>query len=253
MVPGPNRRSHRSTSSALATSSGTDGIGSPSQSAASAHVGRDDVHEPRFPARTIVPAACRQVITRDTTGNDPAHDFPWPYAMDPSSTGSRSRSCAAVSGPSARPATAAAVTSSNHRSASSTKPASRTSFSSRRRSTPGDLVARRGLHDRQQVPTDREQRPAHGQVLDQGAVVVERAIQVRHGEPVDARPGRQVQPGRVGGVQADHRVGRGLDGGDPEPRCHGVPTSQARAPFVVVEVDHAVILSADRSQPTVWL
>ena len=240
VVPGPNRRSHRSTSCARATSSGSARDRLPRASrrpaprwAASWSTSRG------CPARTIVPAACRHVITRDTTGNDPAHDFPCPYAIEPSSSGSRSRSCAAVSGPSARPATAAAVTSSNHRSASSTNPASRTSFSSRRRSTPATLVLDAACTTGSRSRVDREQGPPHREVLDQRAVVVERAVQVRHREAVDARPRRQVQPGRVGGVQADHGVGGGLDAAHPERRGHGVPTSEPRAALGDVEVDHA--------------
>ena len=77
-VPGPNVRSHRSTSPATPSASVSGAISSPSQDAVDAQRGRDVVQPPSFDARTMRPAADRTVSTRGPTGTSPPHDLPSP-------------------------------------------------------------------------------------------------------------------------------------------------------------------------------
>ena len=77
-VPGPNARSHCSTSLATPSASGRGAISSPSQDFVEAQRGREVVHPPSFDARTMRPAADSVVSTRGPTDTCPPQDFPSP-------------------------------------------------------------------------------------------------------------------------------------------------------------------------------
>ena len=78
----------------------------------------------------------------------------------------------------------------------------------------GHPVAGAGLDQRQVLGAHDPQRPAHREVLDQRAALVELGVQIGDGEAGQPRPQRQIRRGRVGGVQPDdiacNVVDRGL-------------------------------------------
>ena len=79
----------------------------------------------------------------------------------------------------------------------------------------------------QQVPGEAEERAPHGQLLDEAALVVEGAFDVRDrllGPGLD----REVDGGGVRRVQHGHGAGGGQGVGHPVPGMQGVPAGQAR-------------------------
>ena len=66
-------------------------------------------------------------------------------------------------------------------------------------------VTGRGLDERQVTDADHPQRATHREVLDEGAPLVQRGVEVGHRETGPPGPQGQVRRGRIGGVQADER------------------------------------------------
>ncbi len=93
----------------------------------------------------------------------------------------------------------------------------------------------------QQLAGEHEQGPAHGELLDQRACVVERAVDVGHRQVDHPRVQREVDGGRLGGVQHRHRPGGRQSVGDPVRRRDRVPPGETSAPLVVAEVPHVPI------------
>ena len=96
------------------------------------------------------------------------------------------------------------------RGPSSASPAFSTSLASRVCERVGDPRRRAAPRRRQQVAREDEEGAPHRELLDQRAVVVQRPVDVGHGDPVDAGPDRQVDGRRLGGVQHGDRPRRGL-------------------------------------------
>ena len=91
---------------------------------------------------------------------------------------------------------------------------------------------------RQQVAREDEQRAPHRELLDQRAVVVQRPVDVGDGDPVDAGAQRQVDGGRLGGVQHRDRPRRRLGVGRAVPGRQRVPPRQPGAALGVGNVPH---------------
>ena len=77
-MPGPNARSHRSTSPATPSASAGGASPSPSHAVIEVQRGREVDQRPSFEARTIRPAADSVVSTRGPIGACPPHDLPSP-------------------------------------------------------------------------------------------------------------------------------------------------------------------------------
>ena len=91
----------------------------------------------------------------------------------------------------------------------------------------GDRDRRRGVEERRVLDRHHEHRPAHREHPDEQAVLVERAIDGLDRRVGHPRPGRQVDRGRVRGVEADDAPGRLDDRPDALRRrdvvAHGKP------------------------------
>jgi hypothetical protein len=110
---------------------------------------------------------------------------------------------------------------------------------------------RRGTppHRREQVAGEGEECAPHSELLDHRPLLVERPVDVRPAR-VDASERRQVDAGRLGGVQAGHLLDRLRD--RARAGAQRVPGGQPRAPLGVGDFAHDPILAAasDRASGT---
>ncbi len=101
-------------------------------------------------------------------------------------------------------------------------------------------------HGREQVAREGEDGTAHGELLDDRAVVVQRAVDVLRGR-IGAGGDREVDAGRLGRVQADD----GLDGlrHRVDAPGQGVAPTQPGPALLVGDVPHVRILAARADNP----
>lgn len=105
---------------------------------------------------------------------------------------------------------------------------------------------------RQRLAREREQRPPHGELLHDGAVVVQGCVDV--GEPDALRAGedRQVHAGGLGRVQRDDGTGGVQRRPDAAARRQCVPGGQTRPPLGVGDVPNGGV-GGLHPRNTLWL
>ncbi len=204
---GPKVLSQRLASSAYPSAAESGGWGVPSQCSISVHSGRDSRQCPALRPRTILPLAPSWVRTRGAIGISPPHFVPGAMLTLPAISGICSRRRSAVGGP---------VASSRDRRAGSLQPGSAVtrqagvgdSLHHARALGGGDAIRRTPPGSRQQVAWEDEQGPTHGELFDQGAILVQRLLDVERPRALDPSEQGQVHARRLGRVEHRHRPRR---------------------------------------------
>ena len=240
VVPGPNVVSQRRTSSAypssLASGAGT--------SSSHRSIGFQRCREIRqwlsFSARTIAPDAPSWVSTRGAIGTSPPHLVPGETETVPATSGTRARISVVVSPRSSpcRASRTARRASSSQRRAVLGQPGGGGVLGDPAELLVGDPGRGAPPRRRQQVAREDEQGAAHRELADQGAVLEQGRVDVRHRDPVDPAGHRQVDGRRLGGVQHGHGADGRLGVADPVVRGQCVPARDAVAALLVGEVTH---------------